>query len=321
MKAVVRGLLTVLAVVVSLGLTGVTPAVAQEDIVACVTTVWQLTAGQTIPVGAVSVRNDRENIYVRYKLADDKAPNACFGTLHLWGGTDLADVPTSGGGNPIPGQFPYSFDASGSRDYTFTIPIADRLEPACNAALSLYIVSHAEVDLDCNPATTDNQETAFGGDLAGGSGNRWWFYGNYTLCCPPPPVTEPPVATCTEETAWGGTTPGTGPAWWYYYDNNLMDENGLVRTQPIYAGQNLTDGTVTCNNAGQLSIELGSWSQQDRAETVKVQCYHAGELPSTRPPAGQFTTYKGTELTVPDFNCNLCRHIAIHLDVEQCVTP
>jgi hypothetical protein len=155
MKAIVRGLLTVLTVVVSLGLAGVTPAVAQEDIVACVTTVWQLTAGQTIPVGAVSVRNDRENIYVRYKLADDKAPNACFGTLHLWGGTNLDDVPKNNAGNPVPGQFPYSFDASGSRDYTFTIPIADRLEPACNAALSLYIVSHAEVDLDCNPATTD----------------------------------------------------------------------------------------------------------------------------------------------------------------------
>ena len=31
----------------------------------------------------------------------------------------------------------------------------------------LYIVSHAEVDLDCNPATTDNNETAFGGSLPG----------------------------------------------------------------------------------------------------------------------------------------------------------
>ena len=86
MKAVVRGLMTVLTVVVSLGLAGVTPAVAQEDIVACVTTVWQLTAGQTIPVGAVSVRNDSENIFVRYKLADHKAPNACFRDFASMGG-------------------------------------------------------------------------------------------------------------------------------------------------------------------------------------------------------------------------------------------
>ena len=177
-------------------------------------------------------------------------------------------------------------------------------------------MSHAEVDLDCNPETEDNNETAFGGNQAGGSGQRWWFYGNYTLCCPPPP--EPPA--CTTETAWGGTTPGKGPAWWYYYDNNLVDESGPVDTQPIYAGQNLTDGTVTCNEAGQLSIELGSWSLQDRAESVKVQCYHdEGELPSTRPPAGLFTTYKGTDLIVPNFDCNSCRYIAIHLDVEQCV--
>jgi hypothetical protein len=132
-----------------------------------------------------------------------------------------------------------------------------------------------------------------------------------------PTPTRTPVATCTEETAWGGTTPGTGPAWWYYYDNTLANQ------QPIYAGQNLSDGTVTCDDAGQLSIALGSWSQQDRAETVKVQCYGEGQLPPERPSAGLFTTYKGAELTVPGFNCNdpSCRYIAIHLDVEQCAAP
>jgi hypothetical protein len=312
--------LTVLTVVVSLGLAGVTPAVAQEDIVACVPTVWQLTAGQTIPVGAVVVNNDRENITVTYRLSDEKAPNACFGTLHLWGGTSLADVPANPQGTPVPGQFPYSFDASGQRTHTFTIPIADRLEPACNEALSLFIVSHAEVDLDCNPETEDDNETAFGGNQAGESGQRWWFYGNYTLCCPRPP--DPPPSACTTETAWGGTTPGKGPAWWYYYDNNLTDTvDGVevpVDTQPIYAGQNLTDGTVTCNEAGQLSINLGSWSQQDRAESVKVQCYEEGQLPTTRPSAGLFTTFKGTELTVPNVCNEACRYMAIHLDVEQC---
>ena len=88
----------------------------------------------------------------------------------------------------------------------------------------------------------------------------------------------------------GGTAPGAGPAWWYYYDNNLVNQDGLaVDTQPIYAGQNLTDGTVTCNAAGQLSIELGSWSRQDRAETVKfsamakANCRLPGLLPASLP--------------------------------------
>jgi hypothetical protein len=316
MKAIVRGLLTVLTVVVSLGLAGVTPAVAQEDIVSCVPTVWQLTAGQTIPVGSVIVNNDGENITVTYNLSNEKAPLACFGQLHLWGGPNLADVPSNPQGTPVPGQFPYQFNATGLRTHTFTIPIADRLEPACNAALSLYIVSHAEVDLDCTPGLAEEEhETAFGGNQAGGDGDRWWFYGNYTLCCPRP--VDPPVSGCTEETAWGGTTPGKGPAWWYYYDNILTDP------QPIYAGQNLTNGGVTCVADEELSINLGSWSLQDRAESVKVQCYTEGQLPSTRPEAGLFTTFKGTALTVPGVSCNSdsCRYIAIHLDVQQCPAP
>ena len=87
MKAIVKGLLTVLTVVVSLGLAGVTPAVAQEGIVACVPTVWQLTAGQTIPVGSLIVRNDSENIYVRYLL--DERPRTLVSGNCIYGGAPI----------------------------------------------------------------------------------------------------------------------------------------------------------------------------------------------------------------------------------------
>jgi hypothetical protein len=310
MKAVVRysGLLMVLAVVVLLGLADVTPAGAQD---ACEPTTWDLIAGQTTDVGSVTVSNDQENIYVRYTL---DTPGACFGTLHLWVGTELANVPTNSQGIPVPGQFPYAFDASGLTTHTFTIPFSD-LAVVCGDPV--FVVPHAEVDLDCNSATGES-ETAFGGDQPG-SGPRWWFYGEYEICCEEPP--PPPPGECQEETAWGGSTPGggwspgpgAGGAWWYYYDNAQAD------TQPIFAGQNLTDGTVTCNETtGDLSIALGSWSLQNVEEPVKVQCYQAGTLPTERPAAGQFTTYKGTELTVPNFDCRTCPYIAIHLDVERC---
>jgi hypothetical protein len=39
------------------------PAFAQE---ACGTTTWDLTAGQTIDVGSVTVSNDLNNVYVTY---------------------------------------------------------------------------------------------------------------------------------------------------------------------------------------------------------------------------------------------------------------
>jgi hypothetical protein len=53
----------------------------------CGTTTWNLTAGQTIDVGSVTVSNDAENLYVTYKL---DYPGAYFGTLHLWAGNDIA---------------------------------------------------------------------------------------------------------------------------------------------------------------------------------------------------------------------------------------
>jgi len=147
-------------------------------------TVWDLTAGQTNVVGTVTVTNDPTNVYVTYKLTD---PTAKFGTLHLWVGTHLADVPatTSGqnAGTPIPGQFGNQIDANNATEYTFTIPFTIE----CNA--SVYVVAHAEVNYFDENGLITGEDTAFGGDTAG-TGNRWWFYGQHTLTCPLPPGDE-----------------------------------------------------------------------------------------------------------------------------------
>lgn len=151
--------------------------------------VWKLTAGQTIEVGTVTVDNDETNLYVTYDLT---YPGATFGTLHMWAGNDLANLPraTTGGPNPqpgapIPGQFPYKYTNDPNwtlTSHTFTVPLdvlgIQDLTNAC--PLTLYVVTHAEVDLDGDGL--GDHETAFGGDQAG-SGPRWWFYGAYCLTC------------------------------------------------------------------------------------------------------------------------------------------
>jgi hypothetical protein len=110
-----------------------------------------------------------------------------------------------------------------------------------------------------------------------------------------------------EETAYGGNFEGAGSAWWYYFDTQGQT------SQPIYAGQQLTDGNVTYEN-GQLIIDLGSWSLQNVDEPVKIQGYHNGQLPTNRPVAGLFDTYKGNDLNiyVPAY-----RFYVVHLDVEK----
>lgn len=167
------------------------------------TTSWNLTAGQTINVGSVTVCNDTTNLYVTYELT---YPGATFGTLQMWVGNDLLNLPANNNGTPIPGQFCSAdsgacYDATGLTKYTFVMPLAGLSIPDvtqfCNAAL--FVVTHAEVTMDSNSDGTMEHQTAFGGPTAGG-GPRWWFYGTYSLSCdlgaPPIPVSKTAFAKC-----------------------------------------------------------------------------------------------------------------------------
>ncbi|HRX25014.1 MAG TPA: hypothetical protein P5512_12805, partial [Chitinophagales bacterium] len=110
-----------------------------------------------------------------------------------------------------------------------------------------------------------------------------------------------------DETAWGGNYEGDGASWWYYFDTNGP------ATQDIYAGQNKVAGASVTYKDGKLTIVLGpNMRLQSGSETVKIQGYAEGKLPTERPAGGQFT-YKGTDLVVP---VSPARYFAIHLDVE-----
>jgi hypothetical protein len=162
-----------------------TTAVEVTTPAVCGTTVYPLWAGQTIDAGSLTVSNDATNLYVTYTTT------STFGTLHLWAGTDLTLLPSVGSGpnagTPIPGQFPYSFDASGLTTYTFTLPLSS-LSFYNTCGDKLYVVAHAEVNIN------GDNETAFGGNISNNSGTaRWYYYAEYvTVCCenPPPPSNE-----------------------------------------------------------------------------------------------------------------------------------
>ncbi len=139
----------------------------------------------------------------------------------------------------------------------------------------------------------------------GGMNNNTPEISNITFCWNTCAVVE-----CKEETAFGGSTKGGGKAWWYYFDTTKGE------CQDIYAGQKKIEGGTVCYKDGKLTINLGDWSLQAGEETVKIQGYAAGKLPTSRQPAGKFTTYKGTSLEeVPVGNY---RYYVIHLDVELC---
>ena len=87
-------------------------------------------------------------------------------------------------------------------------------------------------------------------------------------------------------------------------------------TYPIYAGQEAVSGASVVYDAttDQISIVLGNQMQlQNVNEPVKVEGYD--QLPSSRPAAGLFELYKGSNLTVQG---NGSAYYVVHLDVEVC---
>jgi hypothetical protein len=123
----------------------------------------------------------------------------------------------------------------------------------------------------------------------------------------------------TSETAFAGSEQGGGAAWWFYIDNTGKSQH------PIYAGQQLIEGAyveinpISGSDNVEIIIELGDKMMlQPGSETVKIQGYNHGQLPSSRPPAGLFTTYKGNELII-EVPCY--PYYVVHLDVKVCNEP
>ena len=171
--------------------------VMPSDNATCATGIsYLLTAGQHTVVGNLTVSNEQTNLYVTYTLT----AQCTFGTLHLWVGTDLANVPSTGNGTPIPGQFPYQFNASGLTTYTFTIPFSSlNISDVNNVCLSnLYIIAHAEA---CG-------ETAFGGNnpVNVNEPGRWYFYAVYPICCDNGTPDPPECNTAFGKGGWVWTT-------------------------------------------------------------------------------------------------------------------
>jgi hypothetical protein len=270
---------------------------------ACGETTWTLTAGQTIDVGSVTVSNDANNVYVTYTLT---YPDATFGNLHAWVGNSLLNLPANPQGIPVPGQFCQAdggacADATGLTSYTFTIPFADLniVDASQVCGLPLFVVTHAEVNVDSDGDGTAEQQTAFGGNTPG-TGPRWWFYGQYQVCCDsgnPDPVT---CQTAFAKGGWVWTTdrksnPESLPSlrltknrWGWAINLTSMGHSEY----PIYAGaglNNIANGTLV----GRLYVDWDGTFASVRYEMnagydmEEVHLYAADGSPLTIAP-GQY---------------------------------
>ncbi len=254
--------------------------------------VFILWGGQHIEVGTVTVGNNADFLFITYKTIE----GWYLTDLHLY---VLEEEPTN---RLNPGHAPYKEEnlPEGTQDYTLVVPFEDlgNLEALCGLSLWLQAKANVENIVDGNLL---GGETAYGGDI---KGSPWYGNIEYIVQCDNGENGD--NGDWQTETAWGGNTSGSGAAWWYYYDASTEGE------QTIWAGQDLNAGTVELNG-GTIEINLlNGWELQDVVEPVKIQGYE--DIPNSRPAAGLFTTYKGSELSV---SVKEFPFYAIHLDVQK----
>ncbi|HYE79907.1 MAG TPA: Ig domain-containing protein, partial [bacterium] len=144
--------------------------------IGCPPEVRQLTAGQTVDAGDVTISNDGTNLYVTYDLHDGQG-----GLVEAQVYVGFTPPPSCG-----PGTFPYNSGALDCLDaYTFVIPLADHGFDAC-AGQSIYIATHATVEPCGDPNVQGNTAWTLCADDPNGieCETGWGMACPYEFCCP-----------------------------------------------------------------------------------------------------------------------------------------
>ncbi len=140
-----------------------------------------LFAGQTIPVGVISVYNDATDLHVTYTV---DAPWVLIGT-HLSVATVLAEIPQNKNANPKVGKFEYGEGELASlTTVTYDIPLPEGY--GCEDGEDLFIAAHAKVQMPIEGAIEEPfflTESAWGNGTQFNESKNWAMYFGYDICC------------------------------------------------------------------------------------------------------------------------------------------
>lgn len=178
-----------------------------------------LVAGQSIKVGAVTVTNDIDNLYVQYSLTDGWEMTES----HLSVSLTLDGIPQTGSGNPIPGQFNHKIlHDPPTAGHCYAIPLD---QYGLTGGDVPYIAAHAEVQKDDAASTVVQMEGAWAAGEEGDQfvGKNWATYFQYFVA--------------TSGTALWARTVSTGAMSWFY-------STAVDASEYIYAAGTI-DGTGT----------------------------------------------------------------------------
>lgn len=233
---------------------------------------YPIWAGQNINAGTMTVSNDNDNLYISYNMSGDWQLKA----THLHIASSLAGIPKNKAGVPIPGQFMYSTTHNPFvTSYTYQFSLSSL---GYGFGSNIVIAAHAEVT-KYNPTNlTWQNETGWGGNVAG-PGNRWWFYAPYTIVQPtrsgdPTPFVAETAMIRMNDVANDFSFPwGTHP--WFSYVKHTPDNS--PDTFYFYAAQHYRVGEVKVwKDANSLYVQIdldGNYEMQQSHLNVQLTGY------------------------------------------------
>lgn len=241
-----------------------------------------LIAGQNMVAGSVTVSNDATNLYVTYTTVNGWQ----IQKTHLYVGK-CSLIPTSGGGNPQVGLFPYQTTYSPRvTTCTYTLPLS--------ALDSCYcIASHAELVQVDSLGNIIQSQTGWGQGSPFG-GNSWAMKFTYCTqyCTSSPCVINLGDFRTQTQGGWGATPQGNNPGAYLHTNFSTAFPNGVVVGCSTY--------TITLTTAQDVTNFL----TQGGTPAVLTQSY-LNPLTINNVLAGQLvslTISVGFDAAIPNFS-------------------
>ena len=216
-------------------------------------------------------------------------------------------------------------------EWVFTLPIVDLyamygLTPEDAGDVCPIVAAHAVVKKEIEPDVWQG-ETAWGeGKKFVNKGNWSMYMQGYCVKFPPENPPTPPTYELDEQTAWAfdvNNPLAYGGNW-----AKFIQYNGEHLEVILQAGQKNTDVKVLLSPAEEGKVQIvidgiveiapendGKWVLQDDENAVKVQGYETAPF-GTNPAPGQFTYYKGRELSIV---VDAANYYGIHVDVAKLI--
>lgn len=252
---------------------------------------WQSTliAGQSIDAGTVVVTNTAHELLVEITTSEPWL----LAEVHIYAGLD--PVPLNDGGNPAPGQFPYSmvFEPPYYPQAQYAIRLAD-IGAGCGDTINVAVHA-AVVQVGEGGGLTDG-ETAWADGPTPFPGSRWGWSFPYAICCVEPPE-EDEGCTLTQgywknhsryadnpsqQQPWpiDEDTALCGSTWYEVINDSAVRGNAWLQLahQWIAANLNVASGAAVPDEVGDALVEADTLLQGYCTELPEEEAERAREL-------------------------------------------